>query len=150
MHRVDEHIGRKLKGARLASAHSMEVFAHKLGLSLNQYRRYERGESAMKCSLLVDIAAKLHLRLEHFVEGFRQDVADPNQKGGRKKAEWSQRIHDLAQNQPIGSHIRFPHGTLPSIDAAKRVISKAGNGKAAWADLRYTSTGTTIRKVAKP
>lgn len=150
LHTVDEHIGRKLRGLRETSGHSMEVFAHRIDLSLNQYRRYERGQSAMKCSLLVGIAEKLSVRLEYFFGDYPLAVkVKPEIKArGRSKAEWRRRIEELAQDKPIGTVIRLKHGTLPSIPAAKRIISLAGrNG---WAEIHYTPTGMNIKKVDHP
>lgn len=146
MHCFDLHMGRRLRELRKQSALSMEAFAHRLGLSLNQYRRYERGESAMKCSMAVDIAAKCGVRIEYFAEGYDQSHV-PKRRGGAK-SEVRQRIEDLAQTKPIGTSIRFPHGTLPSIPALKRVIGLVG--KSGWAEIKFTATGTTVKKVADP
>lgn len=71
-HRVDVHVGARVRILRRASGMSQEALAARLGLTFQQVQKYERGANRISASKLFEIAAALNVPVSSFFEGLRQ------------------------------------------------------------------------------
>jgi transcriptional regulator with XRE-family HTH domain len=71
-HRVDVHVGARVRILRRASGMSQEALADRLGLTFQQVHNYERGANRISASKLFEIAAALNVPVSSFFEGLRQ------------------------------------------------------------------------------
>ena len=71
-HRVDVHVGARVRILRRASGMSQEALADRLGLTFQQVQKYERGANRISASKLFEIAAALNVPVSSFFEGLRQ------------------------------------------------------------------------------
>lgn len=146
-HPVDIHLGKRLKELRLERNLTVAEFAAKVNLSAYQYRRYETAESQLKCYKAVEIAELLHVRVESLIKGYVQAVPALPPKRGAKPSPQREKMEKL-RYAPIGTSIRFSHGSFDSPAAAKRMI--ANMGRAGWCVVNPTTTGYTVKKVSEP
>lgn len=76
-HRVDVHVGTRVRILRRAAGMSQEALADRLGLTFQQVQKYERGANRISASKLFDIAAALNVPVSSFFEGLdRIDAGD--------------------------------------------------------------------------
>jgi transcriptional regulator with XRE-family HTH domain len=66
---VDRHVGSRLRQLRKARGVSQEALAQQLGVTVQQFQKYERGESRIDASRLFDIAHLLDVPVAAFFEG---------------------------------------------------------------------------------
>ena len=71
-HRVDVHVGARVRILRRASGMSQEALADRLGLTFQQVQKYERGANRISASKLFEIAAALNVPVSSFFEGLGQ------------------------------------------------------------------------------
>jgi transcriptional regulator with XRE-family HTH domain len=65
---VDQHVGRRVRARRLALGLSQSAVAQSIGITGQQYQKYERGENRISASRLFDLATCLKTPISHFFE----------------------------------------------------------------------------------
>lgn len=73
-HPVDEHVGRKIREARLVRGLTQSGLAKKLGVSFQQLQKYETGFNRVSASKLFEIAQALKVAPAWFFEGLGNDA----------------------------------------------------------------------------
>jgi len=75
---IDVHVAERIRRHRLLIGISMEEVAVKLGVSYQQYAKYERAVDRISAGTLHVIAACLGVPVEYFYDGLRHDgTSDP-------------------------------------------------------------------------
>jgi len=78
---VDVYVAARIRHRRLQVGISMEEVTVKLGVSYQQYSKYERAMDRISAGKLYVIAAILRVAVEHFYDGLRYDgTNDPFQE----------------------------------------------------------------------
>jgi len=65
-HRVDVHVGARVKSRRLLLKISQETLANDLGITFQQVQKYESGDNRISASRLYEIAKCLKVDAGHF------------------------------------------------------------------------------------
>jgi len=75
---IDVHVAERIRRHRLLVGVSMDEMAVKLGVSYQQYAKYERSVDRISAGNLYVIAAFLGVAIEYFYDGLRHDgTSDP-------------------------------------------------------------------------
>lgn len=74
-HRVDIHVGQKLRQRRWLVGMTQQELAAMVGIKFQQIQKYETGANRVSASRLWDIAEALNVTAAHFFEGM-EDAAD--------------------------------------------------------------------------
>jgi transcriptional regulator with XRE-family HTH domain len=94
----DENIGRRLKSRRQALGLSEEAFAATLGVTREQLRKYETGQSHIQAARLQHIAEILRVPILFFFGG--AFIARPGRTGGCEIVDFTSRSSDGAKADP--------------------------------------------------
>ncbi len=113
------HISRNLLGFRTSLSFSQDRFAHLLGISRSQYRKYETGEETIRLDIAQRITLKCGLPLFHLLQ---------NSKYGEliklpPKDPWFDRILFYANSINDGYFIKLCKVLVALMDNKKSVIS---------------------------
>ncbi|MFQ3307697.1 MAG: transcriptional regulator with XRE-family HTH domain [Candidatus Midichloriaceae bacterium] len=73
IHRVDLHVGEKLKKRRLEKRISQDDLAGSVNLTFQQIQKYEKGTNRISSSKLYDFSKFLEVGIEYFFEGLEMD-----------------------------------------------------------------------------
>lgn len=65
---VDQHVGRRVRERRLLMGLSQTAVAQQLGVTGQQYQKYEKGENRISASRLFDLANCLKAPVSHFFD----------------------------------------------------------------------------------
>jgi transcriptional regulator with XRE-family HTH domain len=80
-HAVDQHIGARVRLARLLDGKTQQWLGEQVHLSFQQIQKYERGASRVSCSMLSEFATALERPVDWFFEeaplGTAEAVPDP-------------------------------------------------------------------------
>lgn len=74
-HRVDEHVGKRIRQRRWLKGMSQQKLAELVGIKFQQIQKYETGANRVSASRLWDIADALEVQVCYFFEGLR-DAAE--------------------------------------------------------------------------
>lgn len=67
---LDEHIGKKLREARITAGYSREVLAKKLGVTIPQIQKYETGATRLTASSIYILSEIFNLEISYFYDGY--------------------------------------------------------------------------------
>lgn len=76
-HRVDLHVGARIRARRKLMGVSQEALAGHLGLTFQQVQKYERGANRVSASKLWEIARALQCSLDDFFDGMVDEGGVP-------------------------------------------------------------------------
>lgn len=68
-HKVDIHVGERIRARRRSLGMTQEALASAIGLTFQQVQKYERGANRVSASMLYEIAKALNTGIGHFFEG---------------------------------------------------------------------------------
>lgn len=69
---VDQHVGRRVRERRVLLGQSQNAIAQQIGVTGQQYQKYEKGENRISASRLFDLANALKVPVSYFFD----DMAD--------------------------------------------------------------------------
>jgi DNA-binding XRE family transcriptional regulator len=75
-HRVDLHVGLKIRQHRRGQGMSQEQLAQALGLTFQQVQKYERGANRVSASKLYEAAGALNCQIADFFAGLPEPAGD--------------------------------------------------------------------------
>jgi transcriptional regulator with XRE-family HTH domain len=90
-HRVDVHVGRRVRLGRFARGVSQQQLAESVGVSFQQIQKYETGDNRVSASRLWDIAKALGVPVSFFFEGM--DAA------GQGRTPWNGLSDDVVNDR---------------------------------------------------
>jgi transcriptional regulator with XRE-family HTH domain len=90
-HRVDRHVGDRIRRRRRALGLSQDDLAGSVGLTFQQIQKYERGANRVSASKLYQIAQALSAPVRYFFDG----LADPVQAEGVQEGDAPEFTLDL-------------------------------------------------------
>jgi len=73
-HRVDEHVGKRIRQRRWLKGMSQQKLAELVGIKFQQIQKYETGANRVSASRLWDIADALEVQVCYFFEGLRDEA----------------------------------------------------------------------------
>lgn len=65
---VDQHVGQRVRERRLLLGQSQSAVAQQIGVTGQQYQKYEKGENRISASRLFDLANALKVPVSHFFD----------------------------------------------------------------------------------
>lgn len=71
---LDIFIGEKIRYFRRQRGWNLKLLASKLNISIQQFQKYETSVNKISASLLFEIAAIFNISMDHFFQGFNQEV----------------------------------------------------------------------------
>lgn len=80
-HPVDTHVGERIKLRRTLLGMSQSNVAEKLGITFQQFQKYERAGNRISASMLYQIAEALDIPVSFFFDGFTDDMPSPASAG---------------------------------------------------------------------
>jgi transcriptional regulator with XRE-family HTH domain len=66
---IDQHVGRRVRTARMLASVSQEKLADAIGVTFQQVQKYEKGTNRISVSRLQQIASMLNVPISYFYEG---------------------------------------------------------------------------------
>jgi len=82
--KVDAHVGRKIVEIRLAFGLTRNDVASKVGVTHQQFSKYERGENRMPIGRLIQVAAVFCKPPSYFYEEITQKVETPEDESRQR------------------------------------------------------------------
>ena len=73
-HRIDVHVGGRVRLRRMMMGLSQERLGEQLGLTFQQIQKYEKGANRIGASRLYDIAQVLGVSVQFFFEDLPEDI----------------------------------------------------------------------------
>jgi transcriptional regulator with XRE-family HTH domain len=99
--KVDAHVGRKIVEIRLAFGLTRNDVASKVGVTHQQFSKYEKGENRMSIGRLIQVAAVFGKPPSYFYEGITKYVLTPEEESRQRLAlEYSKNFKGI-KNQSI-------------------------------------------------
>ena len=89
-HKVDTHVGERIRRRRRAMGMSQEDLAGSVGLTFQQIQKYERGANRVSASKLYQIAQTLNAPVAFFFDGLANPVENGVSEGATRAF-----IHDM-------------------------------------------------------
>ena len=103
---IDVHLGRRLRQARSAIGLTQQQFADRLGVSVQQLQKYERGSNRISASRLYQMSHVLDVSIPWFFEGLAgAEHENPNSAPLRDDADIV-RFVQAVQKIPKGARRR--------------------------------------------
>ena len=100
---IDVHVGRRVRGRRLAVNMSQEKLAGKLGITFQQVQKYEKGTNRIGASRLHHIAQILDVSVSYFFEG----TGNESKYSKIKEADWiTEFLSDPAAHELVKAFIK--------------------------------------------
>lgn len=81
-HRIDVHVGGRVRLRRMMLGLSQERLGEKLGLTFQQIQKYEKGANRIGASRLYDISQVLSVPVQFFFEDLPEDLYRAAHEGG--------------------------------------------------------------------
>lgn len=81
-HRVDVHVGKRVRHRRWLVGMTQQQLAEKVGIKFQQIQKYETGANRISASRLWDIAEALEVPVSFFFEGLEETAKGDDQKSG--------------------------------------------------------------------
>jgi transcriptional regulator with XRE-family HTH domain len=72
--KLDLHVAKRLRSARLQRNISQEIAAEALGVTFQQIQKYEKGTNRISASKLFELAGLYDVPIQWFFEGFNAKV----------------------------------------------------------------------------
>lgn len=72
--RYDEHVGARLRIARMSCGISQGALGQKLALTFQQIQKYERGTNRISAGRLFEVSVILQVEIAYFFEGLHQPL----------------------------------------------------------------------------
>jgi len=73
---VDQHVGRRMRERRLVLGLSLSEIAKQLGVTGQQYQKYEKGLNRVSASRLFDLTKCLKVPVSHFFENMTEETEE--------------------------------------------------------------------------
>jgi transcriptional regulator with XRE-family HTH domain len=83
--RVDKHVSERLRDRRKKMGFTQEELAEQVGVSFQQFQKYENGENRISAGRLFQLAVALDTSIPHFFEGL-QSVSRALSRGVSEEA----------------------------------------------------------------
>ena len=97
LHPTDEHVGKRVRQARIAKSLSQGALGQALGISFQQVQKYESGSNRIGSSRLWDISQILDTPIEFFFEGLAPRGSSNTMEGAAEEEPMTRRTIQLAK-----------------------------------------------------
>ncbi len=120
-HRVDVHVGKRVRHRRWMVGMTQQQLAGKVGIKFQQIQKYETGMNRISASRLWDIAEALSVPVNFFFEGIEEnaDSADIEKSGIP-----SDILADKEALELVRSYYQIPEGQRRRLFDLARAISE--------------------------
>ena len=119
-HRVDVHVGQKVRQRRWLTGMTQQRLAELVGIKFQQIQKYETGANRVSASRLWDIAEALGVDISYFFEGLRSQINDP---AGTAEKVPSDLTRDKEAMDLIRSYYSIPQDQRRRLFELARVLS---------------------------
>jgi transcriptional regulator with XRE-family HTH domain len=122
-HRVDIHVGQKLRQRRWLVGMTQQELAAMVGIKFQQIQKYETGANRVSASRLWDIAEALNVTAAHFFEGM-EDAADTKIESPEGKTKTpADLLNDKEAMDLVRSYYAIPENQRHRLIDLARVLS---------------------------
>jgi transcriptional regulator with XRE-family HTH domain len=122
-HRVDIHVGQKLRQRRWLVGMTQQELAAMVGIKFQQIQKYETGANRVSASRLWDIAEALNVTAAHFFEGM-EDAADTKIESPEGKTKTpADLLNDKEAMDLVRSYYAIPENQRRRLIDLARVLS---------------------------
>ncbi|MCO4841216.1 helix-turn-helix domain-containing protein [Ascidiaceihabitans sp.] len=122
-HRVDIHVGQKLRQRRWLVGMTQQELAAMVGIKFQQIQKYETGANRVSASRLWDIAEALNVTAAHFFEGM-EDAADTKIENPEGKTKTpADLLNDKEAMDLVRSYYAIPENQRRRLFDLARVLS---------------------------
>ena len=122
-HRVDIHVGQKLRQRRWLVGMTQQELAAMVGIKFQQIQKYETGANRVSASRLWDIAEALNVPAAHFFEGM-EDAADTKIENPEGKTKTpADLLNDKEAMDLVRSYYAIPENQRRRLFDLARVLS---------------------------
>ncbi|HCI08363.1 helix-turn-helix domain-containing protein [bacterium] len=122
-HRVDIHVGQKLRQRRWLVGMTQQELAAMVGIKFQQIQKYETGANRVSASRLWDIAEALNVTVAHFFEGM-EDAADTKIENPEGKTKTpADLLNDKEAMDLVRSYYAIPENQRRRLFDLARVLS---------------------------
>ena len=123
-HKVDIHVGQKLRQRRWLIGMTQQKLAEFVGVKFQQIQKYETGANRVSASRLWDISEALEVPAAHFFEGMEgiDDRTNDNSQDGATKAP-ADLLNDKEAMDLVRSYYAIPEHQRRRLFELARVLS---------------------------
>ena len=122
-HRVDIHVGQKLRQRRWLVGMTQQELAAMVGIKFQQIQKYETGANRVSASRLWDIAEALNVTAAHFFDGM-EDAADTKIESPEGKTKTpADLLNDKEAMDLVRSYYAIPENQRRRLFDLARVLS---------------------------
>ena len=123
-HKVDIHVGQKLRQRRWLIGMTQQKLAELVGVKFQQIQKYETGANRVSASRLWDISEALEVPVAHFFEGMEgiDDRTNDNSQDGATKAP-ADLLNDKEAMDLVRSYYAIPEHQRRRLFELARVLS---------------------------
>ena len=119
-HKVDVHVGQRIRQRRWLTGMSQQRLAELVGIKFQQIQKYETGANLVSASRLWDIAFALNVDVSHFFEGLEAEKPQPEKALDNIPADLS---GDKEAMDLIRSYYAIPENQRRRLFELARVLS---------------------------
>ncbi|HBU54807.1 MAG: helix-turn-helix transcriptional regulator [Roseobacter sp.] len=119
-HKVDVHVGQRIRQRRWLTGMTQQRLAELVGIKFQQIQKYETGANRVSASRLWDIAFALNVDVAHFFEGLEAEKPQPEKALDNIPADLS---GDKEAMDLIRSYYAIPENQRRRLFELARVLS---------------------------
>ncbi len=119
-HKVDTHVGQKLRQRRWLIGMTQQTLAEKVGIKFQQIQKYETGANRVSASRLWDIAEVLGVPTSYFFDGM--EAAEGRDPDDKNKAP-ADLLKDKEAMDLVRSYYAIPENQRRRLFELARVLS---------------------------
>ena len=119
-HKVDVHVGQRIRQRRWLTGMTQQRLAELVGIKFQQIQKYETGANRVSASRLWDIAFALNVDVAHFFEGLEAEKPQPEKAWDNIPADLS---GDKEAMDLIRSYYAIPENQRRRLFELARVLS---------------------------
>ena len=121
-HRVDIHVGQKLRQRRWLVGMTQQELAAMVGIKFQQIQKYETGANRVSASRLWDFAEALNVTAAHFFEGMEDAAATKIENPEGKTKTPAELLNDKEAMDLVRSYYAIPENQRRRLFDLARVL----------------------------
>jgi len=126
---IDRHVGRRLRYRRLMMDYSQTYLAEQVGLSFQQFQKYEKGANRISASKLHEFALILEVPVSYFFEDMPTKIKEAAQTTEPSMSDEENPFAEPEVRDFIQAYQKISSNNLrKSIFQAVKAVAKASNG----------------------
>lgn len=122
-HKVDVHVGKRIRQRRWLTGMTQQALAERVGIKFQQIQKYETGANRVSASRLWDIADALGVEVAFFFEGLQEDETAAHAAQDKESALPLDLLSDKEAMDLVRSYYAIPENQRRRLFELARVLS---------------------------